>query len=945
MRSSNKDGKTFAPSLEAVSRMERLLLPTTPLSLLLLLLMSLGLGWAWTTPDCVVGDSSLLSNISYYIPFCSLAPGLHLFASCSNVNDLKRTLTALPRRLEALCLQGTVSILPADAFGHFPTLQLLRLQLGPIRITSGAFQGLDQLQHLFFEHPTSCCLSLFLPPDAFKPLRFLNSLSFQGYCLNSSQNIQLPISLSNLTLTHSCLTELQELQRLFPSFGPDSSPIANSSPWSPFLEMLDLSANIHLSRVGIRALHGLQLHSLRLDGTQISALELLNSGLLHLDSLSLVGTGLEKLPRNVTAYFKLLALDLGRNQIQNIMDEDLPGFHSLEHLNLHANGLHSLPIRFLSALPQLQRLNLSMNKLGPTLVLPEVLVSTNLRVLDLSHNELSALPSRAFSLPQLQELWLGGNNISNLSNETLRGLRWLKTLDLSWNQIKVLNPGWLSSLPALTSLNLLGTHIEYFSGRLLQGPQKLSHLCLSSPEMLELYPPWPSTLLSLEVRANTYIQFSVPHGEPFLYLEKLTLQTSNVLLYPNNVTIHFPSLRHLTLRGCSPSIFSSHQSQRFFPQLPFLEHLHFWSNHEGPENLQLFGMPQLRVLELGDMENPPYYSSPMNLEVLLKELPQLEVLTLSNLNFGNLSDSTFRGLGLLQLLLLNSEWALGMDSSLQELIPQMPQYVYFSNVTFICQCESSWVGPWATQAPNTFVYGLQKSICMANASDYSKTPLLSFFSVHCLDDLGLQSFLTSFTLVLMLIIFALLGCPKWPWLHHLWTLFHAWWWKLGGWHHRSHYHYDVFISCCRQDQTWVLAELIPALEKPLPDGEGLKLCLPERDFGVGQDRLDATFASMKSSRATLCVLSHQALGSPWCNLELSLATYHLVAKSGTAHLLLLFLEPIDRQQLHGYHRLACWLQKEDYLNLPQRSTEWVAFWEQLRRRLRKAVQEREDWRP
>ncbi|XP_006883147.1 PREDICTED: toll-like receptor 11-like [Elephantulus edwardii] len=922
-------------------RTERYFLSSNILFLLLLLLMNLDLGWAWTTPDCTIADSSLLTNISYYIPFCSLAPGLHLFALCSNVKNLAHTLAALPRRLEALCLQGTVPILPADAFEHFPTLQLLRLQLGTMRVTSGAFQGLDHLEYLFFELPTPCCLSLFLQPDALKPLKFLNSLSFQGYCLNSSHNIQLPVSLRYLTMRHSCLMELQELQGLFPSLVPGSIPKGSSNPQSSFLEVLDLSANLQLSRVGIRGLHGLQLHSLKLDGTPLSALELIGSGLFYLNSLSLISTGTKKLPRNITAYFKLHALDLGRNQIQRIENEDLLGCHSLELLNLHANGLYFLPTRFLDALPQLQRLNLSLNKLGPTLELPQGLVNSNLRVLDLSYNGLNALPSGSFfSIPQLQELWLSGNNITNLSNGSLVGLRRLKTLDLSWNKIKVLELGWLSFLPALTSLNLLGTYIEVFSGKLLQGPQKLSHLWLGSFASLELCSEWPSTLLSLEAWSEVAITFRVSLGESFKLLESLTLQTRYVIQDANKTIIHFPSLRHLTLRGCDTNVFSIQESQRFFSRLPFLEHLHFWSDHSR-EDIQFSGMPQLRVLELGDMDRLSEPST-VNLEVLLKELPHLEVLVLSNLNIGNLSLSSFRNVGLLRLLLLNSEWALGLDSSLQELIPQMPQYVYFSDVIFICQCESSWVGLWAARAPNTFVYGLEKSICMANASDVSQTPLLSFLSGNCPDDTELQGFLTSFTLVLLLIIFALLSCPKWPWVHHLRTLFHAWCWKVGGWHHRNQYTYDVFISYCEKDQEWVLAELIPALEKPLPSGEGFRICIPERDFEIGQDRMDTMADSLKTSRTILCVLSRQALDNLWCNLELRLATYLLVAKPGTTHLLLLFLEPIDRKQLHSYHRLARWLQREDYLNLPQKRTEWDAFWEQLRKKLRKAVQERED---
>nr|KAF6500975.1 hypothetical protein HJG59_007988 [Molossus molossus] len=265
--------------------MERPLFPSTLLSLLLLALMSLGLmSWAWTAPSCTIGDSSLWPNISYYIPFCPLAPGLHLFASCFNVNDLAQTLREVPQDTEVLCLQ-----------------------------------------------------------DALEPLKSLNTLSFHGSCLNCSQNVQLPISLGRLTLRHSCLTELKELQGLFPNLVSGSSPATSPSPRTSFLEVLDLSANLQLSRLGGRALHGLQLHSLRLDGTPLNALDLLGSDLLHLDSLYLVGTGAEKRPGNVTGYFELRALDLGRNQTQNLEDGDLLSFRSLELLSLHAMAFSYIP--------------------------------------------------------------------------------------------------------------------------------------------------------------------------------------------------------------------------------------------------------------------------------------------------------------------------------------------------------------------------------------------------------------------------------------------------------------------------------------------------------------------------------------------------------------------------------------------------------------------------
>ncbi|XP_008850699.1 toll-like receptor 11 [Nannospalax galili] len=919
-------------------RMERLRFSSA--LLILLALVSLDLtSWAWTVPDCIIADSSLFPNLSYYIPFCTLNPGLRLLASCSNVKDLAQTLERVPLDTEVLCLQGTVPTLQDNAFGHFPSLKLLRLQLGTLNITSKAFEGLDHLQHLFFEHHAPCCLSLLLPPNVLEPLRFLSSLSFQGYCLNYSQSIYLPVSLRHLTLRHSCLIQLQELQRVFPNLAPGPSLTPTTRSWVPFLEVLDLSYNLQLNQAGARALQGLKLHSLILDGTPLSTLDVLHSGVLHLDFLSLEGKGIEKLPENVTGYFDLHALDLGRNQIQNIEKGDLPSHSSLEFLSLHDNNLQSIPITFLSALPQLQSLNLSVNKLGLTLALPEGLISTNLRVLDLSHNQLCALPSGAFSfLPHLQELWLSGNNISSLSSDSLQGLRWLKTLDLNWNQIKVLKPGWLSPLPALTSLNLLGTYLESISGKQLQGPQRLSHLQLGSLTMLDIYPPWPPTLLSLEIQVTVSVQFTVLSGEPFLFLENLTLQANWLILKPDNTTFHFPSLRCLTLRGLSLFF----QPQRFFPQqLPLLEQFSFWCDNDEAVDLHLFEMPRLRVLELGDL-NFFYESSTTKLETLLKEVPQLQVLALSHMNLRNLSRASLRGLSHLRLLLLSSERALELDSSLEEFIPQMPQYVYFSDATFICQCESSWVEPWATQVPNSFVYGLEKSVCMANTSDYSKTLLFTFFSQHCPRDPELWAFLSSFTLVLLLMTLALLGCHRWPWLHQLYTFFYACWWKICGRGFRGQFHYDVFISCCEPDQAWVLEELVPALENPPPEGQGLRLCLPVRDFVVGQDRMDALVSSMGSSRATLCVLTGQALASPWCNLELRLATYYLIARPGTTRLLLLFLEPIDRQKLHSYHRLSRWLQKEDYFDLSQGKVAWDTFCEQLRRCLRKAGQERED---
>lgn len=82
---------------------------------------------------------------------------------------------------------------------------------------------------------------------------------------------------------------------------------------------------------------------------------------------------------------------------------------------------------------------------------------------------------------------------------------------------------------------------------------------------------------------------------------------------------------------------------------------------------------------------------------------------------------------------------------------------------------------------------------------------------------------------------------------------------------------------CRQDQGWVIEELLPTLEGFLPAGLGLRLCLPDRDFEPGKDVVDNVVDSIVSSRVILCVLSGQALCYPRCRLELHLATSLLLA--------------------------------------------------------------------
>ncbi|HRC58785.1 MAG TPA: TIR domain-containing protein, partial [Kofleriaceae bacterium] len=100
--------------------------------------------------------------------------------------------------------------------------------------------------------------------------------------------------------------------------------------------------------------------------------------------------------------------------------------------------------------------------------------------------------------------------------------------------------------------------------------------------------------------------------------------------------------------------------------------------------------------------------------------------------------------------------------------------------------------------------------------------------------------------------------------------------------------YDAFISYCRsdaEDEAWVHDVLLPALES-----YGLRLCLEERDFRLGRNRIKELERAVTSSRYTLCVLTPSYLAGPFETLCSELAQFHGV-ESQTVRFLPLLRRP------------------------------------------------------
>jgi Leucine-rich repeat (LRR) protein len=198
----------------------------------------------------------------------------------------------------------------------------------------------------------------------------------------------------------------------------------------------------------------------------------------------------------------LESLDLTANQVGRLSAGQFRHMGRLAVLRLDHNRVTSLGQGVFHGLTaSLQLLSLSNNSLG--FIHEEALLplASGLRVLRLSRNRLSALPTALEQLTGLEELDLSENELRRLNASDLlgagspllvlrlsgngledvslpgRGLQpppRLQRLDLSANSLSWLGPDSFAGLPGLTELSLAGNLLEDINGVLPSHPALLS---------------------------------------------------------------------------------------------------------------------------------------------------------------------------------------------------------------------------------------------------------------------------------------------------------------------------------------------------------------------------------------------------------------------------------------------------------------------------------------
>ncbi|XP_011868550.1 PREDICTED: slit homolog 1 protein-like [Vollenhovia emeryi] len=331
-----------------------------------------------------------------------------------------------------------------------------------------------------------------------------------------------------------------------------------------------------------------------------------------------------------------MMLDLHRDALR--------GLTSLQHLDLADNNIWTLPSELFCPVQSLVSLNLTRNKLQDIMSLGFAewieTCTLNLEILDISNNDLSALPDGALSsLRSLSVLKVQDNVIGSVGDNALAGLTSLRILNMSSNRLVALPPELFSKTRELRELVLSNNSLTVLAPGLLDSLKELQELDLSNNGLTS---PWVKrdtfsqlvhlVVLDLSFNALTKIDASVFKGLGSLQILKLEHNNIDTLVdgcFASLVNLHSLTLSHNKIVRFEPvhTIGLGALGQLFLDsnRLRVL-HRHVFANLTNLQDLSLSGNALTEV---------PY---------AVRVLHSLKTLDLGNNQMSRIDNDSFAGL-------------------------------------------------------------------------------------------------------------------------------------------------------------------------------------------------------------------------------------------------------------------------------------------------------------
>lgn len=322
----------------------------------------------------------------------------------------------------------------------------------------------------------------------------------------------------------------------------------------------------------------------------------------------------------------------------------LRGLTNLQHLDLADNNLWTLPAELFCPVQNLLSLNLTRNKLQDIMSLGFAdwvdSCTLNLEILDISNNDLSALPDGALSsLRSLSVLKVQDNVIGSVDDNALTGLTSLRILNMSSNRLVALPPELFSKTRELRQLILSNNSLTVLAPGLLDSLEELQELDLSNNGLTSLWVKRDTfsrltrlVVLDLSFNALTKIDASIFKGLSSLQILKLEHNTIDTLVdgcFATLINLHSLTLSHNKIARFEPvhTIGLGALGQLFLDgnRLRVL-HRHVFTNLTNLQDLSLSGNALTEV---------PY---------AVRVLHSLKTLDLGNNQMSRIDNDSFAGL-------------------------------------------------------------------------------------------------------------------------------------------------------------------------------------------------------------------------------------------------------------------------------------------------------------
>ncbi|CRL04742.1 CLUMA_CG017802, isoform A [Clunio marinus] len=603
-------------------------------------------------------ENNSIQRLDFYV-FHSLGNLDQLYLSNNYIKKLPSTIFEYNRKLTSLTLDNNLlKVLDDSVFSNLINLREIRLKDNLIeRIDNRLFANSRNLMELYLQNNRIKTIET----EAFRQCHRLKYVDIRHNEL---------VDVENIFNTNSSLLSVQLNSNLI--------KFINHKIFNNQFNVQVLSLENNLIKKLEKALFTNLLHIERLYLKNNSIYQIPDNAfdkMLTLKHLDLSINELMTVNQNLFAKLvRLEELHLSQNLIHSIESNSFEKLKNLKTLDLSENNIHSLhKDLFVDPLPSLYYLNLRRTNLSK--IEPSVFKGlTNLNELNLDENFLHSWDIRQIDIPSLRVMRISSNNfsVSAIKENMFDKLPSLQTLimvdcgitqlpdtlfvrntnlvriDLSRNQLRVINRNLFSRLNVFKELNLNKNVINDFP-----------HMALSNISTLEI--------LSLANNAINYIDFFKLNGLP--NLRQLDLSENLITSISGFNTAHLPHLDMIDLSGNSlfslPSNFFQHSISLQRIDLAFNRFMQIPSTALSKNSLarlawlNLTGNPLEKIYAGGIQdEKYPYLTElhirQTNLSILTSKdfemFPALQNLYLTQNHINRISPGAFITLSTLQIL-------------------------------------------------------------------------------------------------------------------------------------------------------------------------------------------------------------------------------------------------------------------------------------------------------